>query len=342
MAARMALMIVNRIAIVGAGMAGLSCATVLQNAGLSVTVFDKSRGASGRVSTRLGTDQNDAWQCDHGAQYFTARDDIFHAEVKRWKIAGVADIWEPRLKVTDGLSFWTKERSVERYVGVPRNNAPAQYLSKSLHLDTNSTVVEIMQKTHIEQPHWYLQTKERGWLDAHFDVVIFAIPAPQAVPLLQGLSIKLSMLASSVKMRGCWALILRFDTPLNMKFDGLFVNKSPLSWVARDSSKPGRSGLETWVLHADAMWSEQHIDDSAELVAEHMIDAFLALGGRMPNAYTAHRWRYADCENFMALVNAWDSQLKIGLCGDWLNGGKVQGAWLSGYQLAHKILSTQD
>ena len=330
----------NAIAIVGAGMAGLSCATALQNAGLRVTVFDKSRGASGRVSTRVGLDENAAWQCDHGAQYFTAREATFYAEVMRWQQAGVADIWQPRLKVTDGLSFWAKEKSVVRYVGVPRNNAPAQFLSESLTLQTNTTIVEMQQKTLEKQTYWQLHAFEQGYLDDTFDAVVLAVPAPQAVPMLKGLSTKLSLLAASVKMRGCWALIMRFDKPLNMKLDGLFVNKPPLSWVARDSSKPGRTGLETWVVHADAVWSEAHIEESAERVAEQLIDAFLAVGGRVPNAYTAHRWRYADCENVMTRGSAWDNKARIGLCGDWLNGGKVQGAWLSGFQLAHKILAT--
>ena len=52
-------------AVIGAGIAGLSCATVLQQAGLKVSLFDKSHGPAGRMSTRRG----DGWQCDHGAQY---------------------------------------------------------------------------------------------------------------------------------------------------------------------------------------------------------------------------------------------------------------------------------
>ena len=326
---------IQNIAVVGAGMAGLACATALQNAGLAVTVFDKSRGASGRVSTRLGVDNHQAWQCDHGAQYFTARDACFYAEVLRWQQAGVANVWSAKLQETDGLVFSAKEKSHERYVGVPRNNAPAQFLSESLNLNTDTTIIQLLQS----DAGWQLQTKEQGLLAGYFDAVILAIPAPQAADLVVNVSAKLGMLAASVKMRGCWALMLRFDAPLNLKFDGLFVNKPPLSWVARDSSKPGRIGPETWVLHADAVWSEAHIEDTAESVAESMIDAFLALGGRAPNAYTAHRWRYADCENALVIGNAWDSQMQLGLCGDWLNGGKVQGAWLSGYTLAQKLLA---
>ena len=31
---------------------------------------------------------------------------------------------------------------------------------------------------------------------------------------------------------------------------------------------------------------------------------------------------------------SWDAERRIGLCGDWPNGGKVGGAWLSGIRLA--------
>lgn len=60
---------IPHLALIGAGIAGLSCATALQQAGLEVSLFDKSRGAGGRMSTRRGDD----WQCDHGAQYFPCR-----------------------------------------------------------------------------------------------------------------------------------------------------------------------------------------------------------------------------------------------------------------------------
>jgi predicted NAD/FAD-dependent oxidoreductase len=73
-------------AIIGAGLSGLACATRLHAFGWRVSVFDKSRGPGGRMSTRRGDD----WQSDHGAQYFTARDPRFKAEVDRWLAAGVA------------------------------------------------------------------------------------------------------------------------------------------------------------------------------------------------------------------------------------------------------------
>jgi len=67
----------------------------LQDAGLAVTVFDKSRGVGGRLCTRRGED----WQADHGAQYFTARSPEFRALVAEWLEAGVVAEWRPQRAV---------------------------------------------------------------------------------------------------------------------------------------------------------------------------------------------------------------------------------------------------
>jgi len=63
----------QHIAVVGAGMAGITCARTLQQAGHQVTVFEKSRGLGGRMATR----DSAFGSFDHGAQYFT-RCAIFH------------------------------------------------------------------------------------------------------------------------------------------------------------------------------------------------------------------------------------------------------------------------
>ena len=44
----------SQVAVIGAGLAGLSCASVLVKAGMQVTVFEKSRSVAGRMSTRKG------------------------------------------------------------------------------------------------------------------------------------------------------------------------------------------------------------------------------------------------------------------------------------------------
>lgn len=336
----------KKIAVIGAGVAGLSCATALQNAGVQVTLYEKSRGPSGRLSTRVVED----WQCDHGAQYFTARDATFKAEVERWLDAGVAKLWQPKLKVFDGYSFTPREQAPEktlRYVGYPKNNAPAHWLAASLDLRTECTVIEIVESTH----QWQVNTREHGILKDTYDAVILAIPAPQAASLLLGKSIEAYELCHQVEMQPCFALMVELDVAIAPGFDGLFINHGILSWLANDSIKPGRhrDASQTWILHATSDWSALNVNAERAHITRLMLAEFqMILQKTMLTAnideklsirnLTLHRWLYADCKAYLDHIFYFDSALNIGLCGDWLNGGKVQGAWLSGYRLAQEII----
>ncbi len=339
----------SKIAIIGAGIAGLSCASALQNAGFNVTLFEKSRGPSGRLSTRV-TPQ---WQCDHGAQYFTARDPLFFAEVKRWLKADVATLWQPSLQVYDGEYFSAKDSEqtlkTSRYVGYPQNNAPAKWLADSLNIQTESTVIGITQQAQ----QWQISTKEHGLNPQNFDAIVLAIPAPQAAVLLKNTASSAYEISASVVMQPCFALMLHLSQTIPCEFDGLFINSGLLSWIARDSAKPGRlnqanNGTETWVLHATSQWSKAHIADEKDTIAQVMLAEFTYIIQRSNAAshtikvesQQLHGWLYADCEQYLNSVFHYDNANKIGLCGDWLNGGKLQGAWLSGLKLAQHLIKS--
>lgn len=318
-----------KIAIIGAGIAGLSCANTLRRAGFAVTIFDKSRGPAGRMSTRRG----DCWQCDHGAQYFTARHADFRAEVARWQAAGVAAPWQPRLTVIGGLAQHQPDAGLERFVGIPRMTAPARLLADGQELRLAATVSTLAR----DAEGWLLDTGEAGRLADRYAAVLLAVPAPQAEPLLRPVAADLAGIAAGARMRASWALMLRYEVRPDLAFDAAFVNRGPLRWLARDSSKPGRLGAETWLLHASAEWSEAHLEDTPEAVAEALLAAFAEIGGPAPAAWSAHRWRYADTAAALDQECAWDAGMGLGLCGDWLNGGKVEGAWLSGRALGRRV-----
>ncbi|WP_462390708.1 NAD(P)/FAD-dependent oxidoreductase [Acidovorax sp. Q11] len=326
------------IAVIGAGLAGLSCAQALLQAGHTVHVFDKARGPSGRMSTRRAEDDNGPWQCDHGAQYFTARDPAFRAEVARWQQAGVAALWNARLASFDGTAWSTPATPLERFVGTPRMTSPAAWLVQHLGEPALAQWQTTVQRLDHSEGGWTITSAEHGLHSPRYSAVLLAVPAPQAVPLLAPVSPAGAAIAASARMRGSWAVMLRYASPVALPFEGAFINTGPLRWVARDSSKPGRTGQETWLLHASPEWSEAHIEDSAEAVTTALLTAFAALGGPTPLAATAHRWRYADTEPALTQGSWWDAQMRLGLCGDWLHGGKVEGAWLSGRALAQQVL----
>lgn len=328
-----------RIAVIGAGIAGLSCATELERAGIRVTVFDKSRGMGGRMSTRRG----DGWQADHGAQYFTARDPQFIREVERWQRAGVADIWPGHIEVLGKAELHRRDDTLKRYVGTPRMSSPARSLAADLEVFSASRVTGLHQHDHRWHLQFELDAPQRDKLQAMpFHAVVLAIPAAQAEPLLAMHARGLAELCSNCSMKPCWAVIAGFEKPSALPFDAAFVNEGPLRWIARDNSKPGRPQAETWVWHATTAWSHDNLDASPDAVVQALSRSFVALGGDRPQSATAHRWLYAEPSGDGHTQGLqWDAALRLGLCGDWLHGGRVEGAWLSGYSLARKIAAME-
>ena len=104
-----------RIAIVGAGISGLSCADRLLRRSHVVRLFDKGRGPGGRMSTRRVEVQGRTVSFDHGAQYFTVRDATFAQQVDEWEQEGAVARW-----LDAGRDAW---------VGVPGMNAPVKSMA---------------------------------------------------------------------------------------------------------------------------------------------------------------------------------------------------------------------
>lgn len=320
------------IAIIGTGIAGLSAAQALQAAGQEVRLFDKSRGSGGRMASK----RSDIGSLDLGAQYFTARDRRFVEVVQQWQARGWVAEWTPILyNAVDGQLGASPDEQV-RWVGIPRMSAITRAMLGALPVRFSCRITEVFRG----DSHWSLLDAD-GESHGPFSHVLIATPAPQASTLLAAAP-KLAGAAASVAMESTWAVALAFDTPLETKVEGCFVQDNPLDWVARNRSKPGRdSRLDTWVLHATSAWSKQHLDLPKEAVIEQLYGAFAELIGcavPAPSFTLAHRWLYAR----PAQTHQWgalaDADLGLYACGDWCLSGRVEGAWLSGQDAARRLL----
>ena len=328
-----------RVAVVGAGMAGVFAARTLRDHLLGVTVFDKARGPGGRLSTRRHEVEDVALHFDHGAQYFTARDERFRRIVDAWIEEGVAQSWDGRIGVLKNGAVKSTRGTTERFVGVPGMSAMTRHLASSVEIVAGVRVGEIHREGEDEGSSWRLRAED-GCDLGRYDVVLVAVPPAQAVPLLAG-SPALAARAGAVEMRPCWAVMAAFDSRLPLDLDGAFVDVSPLTWVARNASKPDRPDAETWILHASPEWTEAHLEDDAERVAYELLAAFLAAAGletTVASFLRAHRWRYALAREPLEVGCLWDRERRLGACGDWCQGSRVEGAFLSGMAAAGRVL----
>jgi renalase len=318
------------VAVIGGGVAGLICARTLTEQRFAVKVFDKGREPGGRIATR----QIAGYQFDDGAQYFTVRDPRFQREVDAWLADGVAAEWTGRVCVLENGTVSAGEQKT-RYVGIPEMSTITRHLASACHVLSDIRVAHV----HREGKRWRLFATTGEDL-GDYDVVIMAMPAPQAAGLL-GEAPSLAARVASVKIAGCWAVMLAFEQPLDLPFDGAFVHASALSWIARNTSKPGRGDAECWVLHGAPAWSDDHIDAAPEQVIAWLRDAFrraTACPEVKPLFAAAHRWRYALPTVLLEEACLFDPTLAVGACGDWCAGPRVEGAFLSGMTLANQIL----
>jgi predicted NAD/FAD-dependent oxidoreductase len=322
-------------AIVGAGLAGLTCARALAASGRAVTVFDKGRRPGGRVATRQS--RNDpTWQFDHGAQFFTARSPAFEEVLAEWERSGVIAPWSPRFAVGGGGELHERFQSRPRYVGTPHMAALMEWLARDLRVEAGQPVARIARV----DAGWVL-TGAEGGERGPWDELVLAVPAEQARALVADLPELRSRIPSGV-LEPCFAVMVELATPLPIPFDALRGRGGPIVWMAREGSKPGRPPGERWIIHASAGWSEAHLDDAPGDVEAALLGAASALLGEPIDATRAevHRWRFAQVAEWVEFnpqIALDDPTVKIAVAGDWLVGPRVEGAWRSGTEAAARV-----
>ncbi len=309
------------IAILGAGLAGLSAAQALTAGGRQVRLIDKARAAGGRLATRRIEHAGNNHRFDHGAQYLRAERPDFAA-----------------LLESAGTQVWPQAK---RRVPVPGMSALGRHLAQGLDLLTGRHVVSIVRN-------------DDGWMVFHLDAalvlpgrplpaveperegpfaaVLITFPAPQAAALLPA---AMAAPLSVIEYAPCWTVMAAFparlDLPDTLRYHG------PVGWAARDSSKPGRDATqENWVIQADPEFSRAHLEAPPETVIALLL---AALPAPEPIFALAHRWRFSLLETALGQPCLWDAAQGLGYASDGCLAGRAESAWESGRALAQRVLA---
>lgn len=302
--------------IVGAGMAGIACARVLQGAGRSVLLLDKGRGIGGRMATkRVGLDGVDI-RFDHGAQQIGAEAADFAA-----LIAGAgAVVWD------DGAGH---------RVGYPGMSAVPKALAQGLDVRQSVEVTGLTQ----DGGAWQVQAGDAVFRATR---VVLAIPAPQAARLLGTAHPWVSAL-SAVEMAPCLTLMAAFAPGSPRPFHSRQDTGHPLAWIAQNSSKPGRGDAAvTWVAQAGAAWSRAHLGSTPDEIRDMMLPMLCDVLGVAPDTALVartHRWRFGLVTRALGQPFLGDAAQGLYLGGDWCLGARVEDAWHSGEAIARDILA---
>ncbi len=305
--------------IVGAGMAGLTAAAQLVAGGWQVTLVDKGRGVGGRLATRrIG-----GRLFDHGAQFFTVRDERFRAAVAEWQAAG----W---------VKPWFTLEGHTRYYAVGGMSALAKHLAApfNVHLDTRVESISLI------GAQWVAT-------GANFsaDTLVMTPPAAQTLallrPLLDEMPAEIGATLSAVDYDPCFALLAALDGPSLIPPPGYARPESgPIEWIADNAMKGVCEGRGALTIHARAEFTRQHLESPKEEVAQQLLQAAAPYLDSSIVEWQLHRWLYSkpvESRNDQCLFIAVPAPLAI--AGDAYAGSRVEGAFLSGLAAAARIAS---
>ena len=316
-----------RIAIVGAGIAGLRVAQRLSNVA-DISVFEKSRGIGGRMSTR----RSGPFQFDHGAQYFTVRGVRFRNFLEPYLRDGTVRTWDALSVHFDAVDCRARETTEPRYIAVPGMTALCKEMAQDIDVSRDCRV----QKLGFADGFWQVHLTD-GTYQGGFDWVVSTAPAVQTAELMPDLTDW-----SSIKMQGCYSLMLGYEDGTSLPFDAATAENNPIAWIANNSSKPARTGPSAILIQSNPDWADDRIEmDQAEVQKqlESALAVLVDIDATTADYASLHRWRYARVTRAAASPYLLDTQSRLGACGDWCTAGRVEAAFDSAEALADAVLN---
>lgn len=312
----------EKIAIIGAGIAGCTAARMLADAGHEIVLFEKSGGTGGRLSTR----RTEFGEFDHGAQYVTAKGAPFRSLMAALSDQNAAARWRPT----------GQDREGDWFVGTPGMSGLVKPMLKGLNVHMRTRIVDMQRRE-----DGIVCTTEQAE-EQVFDRVIVAIPSPQASALLSPVDRIFKALDDVVYMP-CWTSMFGFENPIDT-LPNLFRGDDTMtiSWLARNNTKPKRSGVESICAQAGAEWSRDNLEMDKNEAVSVMQAALEEMAGRKlaPVYAQAHRWRYARVDKPLGMPFLASDDGKLFAIGDGMLGGRVEAAFESGRLLCAHLNAT--
>lgn len=338
------------IAIIGAGIAGLTIAQSLKKAGYSVTVLEKSRGVGGRCATRRVAGK----RVDHGVRYLEPVGEELQSLITQLKVKTDLKLWLDTVYEMRSNQLLPQTDSLPRYVTSNGMNTVGKFLAEGLEIlfsrrVTNLTVTpEKRWQLTLEMPNSrpeFLQAKS----------VVIAIPAPQALMLLEPLSSQIPAdflkAVRSVDYHACITVMAGYPkenlaelSARNLTWQAVtFPEDDILDWVGLDSSKRDHPETPIFVIQSSPKFAQQHLETTdLESVGQTLLNqtaTALIPWLNQPEWMQVHRWRYAFCRT--PLPSTYLSAripLPLVCAGDWCGGNQIESALISGKAAADEII----
>jgi predicted NAD/FAD-dependent oxidoreductase len=313
-----------RIAVVGAGIAGLTAARTAHDAGHEVVVYERATRPGGRMATR----RIDGAHLDHGAQFFTVRTDEMGRLVDEWQRDGVVREW--------CRGFSPEGDGYPRYVASGGMNALARHVARGLDVRCSSLVFSLHRNATAHA--WTVKLDDAT--TTTYDALVVTCPLPQAFSLLVTAEATMPEVLWRTDYDRTLALLAVLDGDGAVPAPGGVQGVVPFTFVADNRAK-GISDVPALTLHADPRWSAEHWDDDADTCHRALVEAAAPfVGSARIVASQVKRWRFATPQAIWP-ERHWmpDAHPSLAVAGDAFDGPRIEGAVLSGLSAAAALMA---
>lgn len=315
-----------KFAIIGAGFGGLVLANILLKSGNSVTVFEKSRGVGGRMSTRYA----EPFYFDHGAQCFTARRAPFKDFLLPFIQSGIVQKWQGNVISIHKNTIESRPWKEQHLVPCPNMNSLIKSLQTGVDVKLGKEVLKLE-----KAKFWKVICSDFEAGD--FDHVVITAPPVQAAKLIKVAFPSIEEFPLP-RLHATFALMLGYDRPFSENYIAAKIIDSKTKWLSVNSSKPQRNNQVTsLVIHAHQTWSNKFVDADLAWVEEQML---AELANRVPYNFnnpdykSLHRWRYAILADAFKNKPFIDIGNGVSAFGDWCCGSRIENVYETALQLS--------
>lgn len=292
-----------KIAIIGAGFSGCNLYDNLKLQFEDITIFEKSRGVGGRLSTKYIDDKF----IDHGTPFLIPiTEDLksFCSDLVRNKVI---------------------KNRYDEFLPINGMNKICKFLINEENLKTNTKIIEAK----FIDNKWNLVDENNNNYTG-FDKLFLTIPATQILEMNIDLEENIKNELEKIKYDSVFSLILY--TNANLKLDeNLVYENSCVENIINNSKKYLYKDFSSYVIHSSRKFANEVNTKTKEEILEIFLNSFDEKTKEHLKTFNLipHLWKFAFVKNSLDMSYYLNESKTLGICGDYFNFSNVEASLTS-------------
>lgn len=292
-----------KIAIIGAGFSGCNLYDNLKLQFDDITIFEKSRGVGGRLSTKYIDDKF----IDHGTPFLIPiTEDLksFCSDLVRNKVI---------------------KNRYDEFLPINGMNKICKFLIDEENLKTNTKIIEAK---FVDNKWNLIDENNNHYTD--FDKLFLTIPATQILEMNIDLEEDIKNELEKINYDSVFSLILYSNE--NIKLDeNLIYENSCVENIINNSRKYLYKDFSSYVIHSTKKFANEVNTKTKEEILEIFLNSFEEKTKEHLKTFNLipHLWKFAFVKNSLDMSYYLNESKNLGICGDYFNFSNVEASLTS-------------